>query len=98
LINWSRLTDDGTWSMDNVNGKDFGYGAVENVLQANDASNLYLGDISSGDQKQGLVVPIREDHIETFEELQDLEGSPQLRTARYWPVSMVPVPFGEVET
>jgi hypothetical protein len=76
LINWSRLTDDGTWSMDNVNGKDFGYGAVENVLQANDASNLYLGDISSADQKQGLVVPIREDHIETFEGLQDLEGSP----------------------
>ena len=84
--------------MDNVNGKDFGYGAVENVLQANDASNLYLGDISSGDQKQGLVVPIREDHIETFEELQDLEGSPQLRTARYWLVSLVSVPFGEVET
>ena len=40
MITWSRLTDDGTWSMDNVNEKDFGYNAVEDVLQANDASNL----------------------------------------------------------
>ena len=76
LINWSRLTDDGTWSIDNVDGSDFGYNAVEDVLQANDASNLYLGDTSAADQKQGLVVPIREDHTETSEELQDLKGSP----------------------
>ena len=76
LINWSRLTDDGTRSIDNVNGTDFGYNAVEDVLQANDASNLYLGDTSAADQKQGLVVPIREDHTETSEELQDLKGSP----------------------
>ena len=70
------LTNDGTWGIDNVNGADFGYNAVEDVLQANDASNLYLGDTSAADQKQGLVVPIREGHTETSEELQDLKGSP----------------------
>ena len=57
-------------------GMDSWHNAVEDVLQANDASNLYLGDTSAADQKQGLVVPIREDHTETSEELQDLKGLP----------------------